>query len=147
MVKTPQFSQTVTSKNGTYHVGMTRAEAQKAKSYQAKMGIDFKDLDKDGNGELDQKEILEGRVKAAKRDGYALQALGGVEMSAGYLMLPTGAATFGSGTVVGATFMGLGGVMMNEGQNMIADAKKELKEYEAYMKQQNQTGNRLNVKR
>lgn len=100
------YHTSIKSSNGSYHVGMTKAQAQKAQSYQAKMGIDFKDLDKDGDGVLSQKEILKGRVKAAERDiicsaGFGAIAIGGT-VTVGMVGVPLtgGASAVAAGSLI-----------------------------------------------
>lgn len=48
---------------------MTKKQAEQTGSYKNFMGMDFKDIDKDGNGVLSQDEILEARVKPLKEIG------------------------------------------------------------------------------
>lgn len=66
----PQVPNSVSTSNGTYYLGMTKAQAEKQEIYSCFMGIDFKDLDTDKNGTLDQKEILQGMKKQAGRDKW-----------------------------------------------------------------------------
>lgn len=66
------YHTTVTTKNGTYHVGMTRAQAQKNNNYNKIFGRDFSDIDFDNNGILSQEEILTERVdKEMQNDLYS----------------------------------------------------------------------------
>lgn len=69
-IKPRQWSSNVTTSNGTYSVGMTKKQAEEADSYKALWGLDFADIDKNGDDVLSQLEILEARVEVAKRDGY-----------------------------------------------------------------------------
>ena len=69
-IKPRQWSSNVTTSNGTYSVGMTKKQAEEADSYKALWGLDFTDIDKNGDDVLSQLEILEARVEVAKRDGY-----------------------------------------------------------------------------
>jgi len=76
------FHSAVTTSNGNYTVGMTREQAEKKKLYKCFTGLDFKDLDKNKDGVLSQKEILEGRVESVVRKqnqkiygGYAISTL------------------------------------------------------------------------
>lgn len=67
-IKPRQWSSNVTTSNGTYSVGMTKKQAEEADSYKALWGLDFADIDKNGDDVLSQLEILEARVEVAKRD-------------------------------------------------------------------------------
>ena len=46
----PQVPNSVSTSNGTYYVGMTKAQAEKQKIYSCFIGVDFKDLDTDNIG-------------------------------------------------------------------------------------------------
>ncbi len=117
------YNTNVESKNGTYTVGMTRKQAEKNGSYKAKIGIDFNDLDKDKNGILSQKEILEGRVKSAKRGRNMCYAAGGMSAVAGCLGgITETVCTGGLGFVPGLAMMGAGTTI---GANTIAIGKEE----------------------
>lgn len=64
------YHSTVTTKNGTYYVGMTSAQAKKNNNYNKMFGRDFSDMDKDKNGILSQEEILQERVLSAIRNDH-----------------------------------------------------------------------------
>ena len=71
----PVFN-SVTTSNGSYFVGMTKKEAEQKKIYSCFAGIDFKDLDKNNDGILSQKEILEGVKKQSGREKWYNRAIG-----------------------------------------------------------------------
>ena len=147
MVKPAGFSQDVTSKNGTYYVGMTKNQAQKSKIYQAKIGIDFKDLDKDGNGKLSQEEILQGRVKAAKRDafGAGFVGLGAYTTAAVGLIATPGSG--GATTLLAAANLVGGTATRGKGISDYQAAQRELEIYQAQLANQNSTnGENLDIK-
>ena len=128
------YNTSLKSKNGTYTVGMTRAQAQKDGSYKAMFGIDYNDLDKDKNGILSQEEILQGRVESAKRDRnmhYAVAAMVGTAgvigcaaetVSTFGLGLGAGIATAGGCSVVAAA-------TARKGLDVMKEAEQELQNY------------------
>jgi hypothetical protein len=59
MVKTATAPLTTVS--GKFYVGMTRKEAQAKDLYKSTFSRDFTDIDKDGNGVLDEREICDER--------------------------------------------------------------------------------------
>lgn len=129
-----QYNTSLESKNGTYTVGMTRAQAEKNDSYKAMFGIDYKDLDKDQNGILSQEEILQGRVEAAKRDRNELYATAAVVGTAGTVagIIET-VASFGFGAIAGGVTMGaglsVGALNVKIGMDGVRDAEQELENY------------------
>ena len=86
----PQVPNSVSTSNGTYYVGMTKAQAEKQKIYSCFIGVDFKDLDTDKNGTLDQKEILQGIKKQAGRDKWQSGISSTLLCGAGLLLYPLG---------------------------------------------------------
>ena len=129
-----QYNTSLESKNGTYTVGMTRAQAEKNDSYKAMFGIDYKDLDKDQNGILSQEEILQGRVEAAKRDRnehYAAAALVGTAGAIGAIAETafTGGLGLGAGIATAGTGFGIGLLNINAGKEGYEAAQQELENY------------------
>ena len=143
------YTNSVVTSNGTYNVGMTKADAERNNSYKCFCGIDFKDLDKDQNNVLSLQEILEGQVKATKRDLFRKGAFGGAIAVGGVALAATGigsialgsfgfaaegaiaeAAAFGA---VGASASGLGGVIAYiDCKPVYAKYKKAVEELEQY---------------
>lgn len=133
-VKAGDYSTSVESKNGTYTVGMTCAQAQKNDSYKAKVGIDFRDLDKDENGVLSQEEILQGRVESAWRNRNQLYAIGlGIATGSIALGVVESVATAGLGSAFGlsiaATGTAVGSLDIATGREEYKKAEQELQNY------------------
>ena len=101
----------VTTSNGTYTVGMTRTEAEQNGSYKAKIGIDFKDLDTNRDGVLDEREILVGAKNQAKRN-MGGDIIGAV-CSAAATVSATVGSVFSAGATVGIAAAGVTGVYLN----------------------------------
>ena len=97
----PQVPNSVSTSNGTYYVGMTKAQAEKQKIYSCFIGVDFKDLDTDKNGTLDQKEILQGIKKQAGRDKWQSGISSTLLCGAGLLLYPLGIFSAGTSVVAG----------------------------------------------
>ncbi len=134
-----EWSSAVKTSNGTYTVGMTRKQAEQTNSYKNFMGMDFKDIDKDGNGVLSQEEILEARVKAAKRDvaidagiGGLVAAQGAAVATASAFGVPLTAGTSTVGVYEGLAVFGTGVTMMGVALNddKLKQAEAELAEYQ-----------------
>ena len=121
----------VTTSNGTYTVGMTRTEAEQNGSYKAKIGIDFKDLDTNGDGVLDKREILVGAKNQAKRDmnTYGAMAACGAVITG----ISAGGSVFSAGTTLaltGVSAAATGGFLVelkNAGE-LYQEADRQLKE-------------------
>lgn len=133
------YHTTVSTSNGNYYVGMTRSKAEQNDSYSAKIGIDFKDLDTNNDEVLSQKEILEGRVSAAKRDGAAYIASGLTTTIAGGIV---SIGTFGLGLPM---IMG-GNGFAAYGVDMIKSATEELERYNNDREAQRDDARRFDTK-
>ena len=121
------YHTTVTSKNGTYSVGMTKSQAKANDSYSAWVGIDYKDLDKDGNGVLSQREILEGRVKIADRVAAGYTTAGNIATAMGVVV---SVGSYGSLAPVAACTSGYAaGVMYGNAINEEKSARDELNRF------------------
>ncbi|MCM1009417.1 MAG: hypothetical protein NC390_00880 [Fusobacterium sp.] len=92
----PKVSHPITTISGKYYAGMKKPEAERHDCYSKKIGIDFKDIDKNKDGILSPAEICDARDQEVKRINTARAAFG------------TGATMAGAGLTVCATGIGAG---------------------------------------
>lgn len=127
----PVFN-SVTTSNGSYFVGMTKKEAEQKKIYSCFAGIDFKDLDKNNDGILSQKEILEGVKKQSGREKWSNRLWGifgaGVATAGAIAELPSVGAATGI-IVAGGTLATVAGVKYDAACEREEEAEKALKKY------------------
>ena len=123
----------VRTSNGTYYVGMTKQQAKEQSIFDCKIGIDFKDLDTDNSGDLDQREILVGAKNQAERNGILSGIMTGV------MGLSTALCTVGDcftgGTLTGAVMLGTAATALHAEQTGEAideynEAARQLEEYD-----------------
>ena len=123
----------VRTSNGTYYVGMTKQQAQQQNIFECKIGIDFKDLDTDNSGDLDQREILVGAINQYTRNSV-FDAFNTCLMVASTGLAVAGSAcTAGAATplaVAGASGSAIWGGITAEDVTKYKQAVQQLEEYD-----------------
>lgn len=101
------MTEPITTISGKYYAGMKKTEAQRHDCYKKKLGMDFKDIDKNKDGILSPAEICDARDNEVQRINKARATFGiGATMAAA----GTAACFTGVGAGFGALLSAAGGL-------------------------------------
>lgn len=96
--------ETINCDNRVFYAGMTKAEAEKKEIYSCFMGLDFKDLDTNQDGVLQEGEIRDKKI-SRKKVNNAYKIGGAIAVAAGVALMFTPAAPAVAGTLLSGGLM------------------------------------------